>query len=253
MSPGDFHRLGATRERRIPVSLYVHLTKRSFNKKTGPMPVSTSSANTCPPSCRLRKSGCYANTGPLRYRWQEVSEGRKGTDWNTFCAEIAALPAGIPWRHNQAGDLPGSNGIIDSRKLALLVEANRWKHGFTFTHYRPTAENAAAILAANASGFCINLSADGLAEAERFARLGIAPVVTLLPEPITGAVTTPRGWTIVPCLAQLHDFITCVVCRLCEKIDRSEIVGFVPHGSQKKTAELLARKLGCLGDFPEAE
>jgi len=172
-----------------------------------------------------------------------VSEGRKGTNWETFCDQIVSLPPGIPWRHNQAGDLPGSNGIIDSEKLALLVEANRGKYGFTFTHYRPTGENAEAILAANEGGFCINLSADGLAEAERFARLGIAPVVTLLPEPITETVTTEGGWTIVPCLAQLHNYITCVVCRLCEKIDRSEIVGFVPHGSQKKTAKLLAREL----------
>jgi len=230
------------------MSLFVHLTRKSTNMKTGPIPVSTSSADTCPPTCRLRKSGCYANTGPLSIRWREVSQGRKGTTWENFCDQIAALPPGIPWRHNQAGDLPGSNGIIDSEKLSLLVEANRGKHGFTFTHYKPTGENAAAILAANKAGFCINLSADGLSEADQFADLGIAPVVTLLPGRITGPTLTQGGKTVIPCLAQIHDFITCVVCRLCEKIDRTEIVGFVPHGSQKRRAKMLARTLSCLED-----
>ncbi len=225
------------------MSLFVHLSLRSFNRKTGPIPVSTSSADTCPPSCRLRRSGCYANGGPLNIHWRALSDGLKGTDWQTFCSKIAALPPGIPWRHNQAGDLPGSNGIIDAEKLAMLVRANRGKHGFTFTHYEPTGENAAAIRAANEGGFCINLSADGIAEAEEFAALGIAPVVTLLPEPIKDPVMTSGGWTVVPCLAQVHEYITCVVCRLCEQIDRTQIVGFAPHGFQKNAARRVARKL----------
>jgi len=177
------------------------------------------------------------------WRWEDVTRGRLGTDWKTFCEIIESLPPGIPWRHNQAGDLPGSQGIIDRGKLMMLVEANRGKHGFTFTHYKPVGENAAAILAANEGGFCINLSADGLNEADEFARLGIAPVVTLLPEPIDTPFTTPGGWTVVPCLAQTHDFMTCVVCRMCERIDRTQIVGFAPHGCQKNAARRVARKL----------
>jgi len=72
----------------------VHLTHSSSNSKTGPIPVSTTSADSCPPSCPLKKAGCYANGGPLAIHWREVTEGRRGTDWGTFCAKIAALPEG---------------------------------------------------------------------------------------------------------------------------------------------------------------
>ena len=56
-----------------------HLTLRSANAKTGPIPVSTSSIQTCPPSCLLKEAGCYANSGPLAIHWKAVNEGRRGT------------------------------------------------------------------------------------------------------------------------------------------------------------------------------
>jgi len=222
------------------MSLRVHLTVKSSNKKTGPMPVSTSSVDTCPPSCILRAQGCYANSGPLSLLWRAVSEGRKGADWDTFCSQVAELAEGQLWRHNQAGDLPGSGGIIDGRRLAQLVEANTSRRGFTFTHYPAAHPNIGSIWAANQDGFCINLSADCPDEADQMARLGIAPVATLVPAGTDRRAMTSEGRKIVVCPAQVFEDATCLTCRLCAKVERKLIVGFLPHGTQVRATERVA-------------
>ena len=130
-----------------------YLNRKSQNRKTGPIPVSTTSAKTCPNSCPFKNNGCYANGVPLKGRWQEVTEGKRGTDLDKFCHEIAALPDGQLWRHNQAGDLPGNGEKIDAAGLAQIVKANKNKRGFTFSHYDVTNKaNANAIARANKNG-----------------------------------------------------------------------------------------------------
>src|SRR5262249_37642211 len=64
-----------------------------------------------------------------------------------------------------------------------------------------------AIAAANRAGFTINLSANNPAHADQLAELDIAPVVTVLPASVDGAVTktvkTPAGRTITVCPGNL--------------------------------------------------
>ena len=222
------------------MSLTVHLSPRSANAKTGPIPVSTTSADSCPPTCPLKAGGCYANGGPLHIHWQAVTEGRRGTDWQTFCSQIAALPEGQLWRHNQAGDLPGTNGVLDRRLVMQLVEANRGRHGFTYTHYPANKRNAAVVAHANANGFTINLSADDLDEADRLADLQVGPVVTLLPTDAPARTNTPGGRVVVKCPAQYRDAVTCATCVLCARADRKVIVGFEVHGAQRRHANRIA-------------
>ena len=218
----------------------VHLTLESSNSKTGPIPVSTTSADTCPPNCPLKKAGCYANGGPLAIHWREVTEGRRGTDWVTFCAKIAALPEGTLWRHNQAGDLPGKNGVIDREKLCQLIEANRGRNGFTYTHYPMTKANREVVLLANQNGFTINLSAHTLAHADRLAALEIGPVATLVLDYSSEILETPHGREVVICPAQLGDDVTCMDCGACADALREPIVGFLPHGCQRRQAGRIA-------------
>src|SRR5215470_15282572 len=102
-----------------------HLAPRSRNVKTGPIPVSTTSADTCPNACPLKAGGCYAVANfHLRQHWNKVTNGTRGDDYDAFLGKIAALPDGQLWRHNQAGDLPGVADTIDVTALARLIEAN---------------------------------------------------------------------------------------------------------------------------------
>lgn len=220
-----------------------HLTLKSKNEKTGPIPVSTTSVNTCSDACPFKASGCYASAGgPLALHWKKVSDGSRGGSLEDLCASIAKLPEGTLWRHNQAGDLPGDGHMIDQFALAMLVNANRGKRGFTYTH-KPMHElsNRAAVATANAEGFTINLSANNLSHADELADLGIAPVATVLPSEIEGnvKVVTPKGRKVVVCPATYRDDVSCKTCQLCQK-QREVIVGFPAHGTQAKKASAIA-------------
>jgi hypothetical protein len=188
------------------------------------------------------RSACYAQTGPLALHWAKVSDGRRGTDWQEFCETIASLPDGQVWRHNQAGDLPSDGETIDADALALLVEANAGRRGFTYTHHRPEGDNAFAIASANALGFTVNLSADSVQDADALADLGIAPVVCVLPIDQTENTKTPAGRTVVVCPATQRDDVSCATCQLCQR-QRSTIVGFPAHGTQAKKADAIARRV----------
>ena len=220
--------------------LNVQLTLKSQNKKVGPIPVSTTSAHTCPDSCPLKAGGCYAKGGPVAIQWRKVTEGKSGMDWHTFTDKIAALPEGQLWRHNQAGDLPGEGDTIDGEALAELVVANHGRRGFTYTHKPMTADNAAAVAAANDGGFTVNLSANNPHEADTLAALGIGPVVTVLPIDAAEHTETPEGRHIVVCPAVTGKAANCASCGLCQRVNRKVIVGFPAHGYAKNKASAIA-------------
>ena len=225
----------------------VHLTPVSRNIKTGPIPVSTTSFDTCPDACPMRASGCYAEYGPLVFHWRKVTEKIHGTSWDDFCKAIAKLPMGTIWRHNQAGDLPGNRVKIDAIAMRKLIAVNRKgrKKGFTFTHYdvENNVENRQIVKAANNEGFTVNLSANNLAHADRLVNTKTGPVVTILDKEIQGNVkiTTPAGNKVVVCPATYRDDVTCASCKLCAVAKRNVIVGFPAHGNAKNKVSLIAR------------
>lgn len=227
---------------------HVHLKLRSGNRKTGPIPVSTTSANTCPPSCPFNKSRhdyaraapCYAMHGHLRMHWAKVTRGERGYSWDEFCEAIAALPKGQLWRHNQAGDLPGDGEWVDHHKLGQLTRANRGRKGFTYTHKTTTESNLDAIRCANNNGFTVNLSANSLEHADQLADANAGPVVVVLPQHQTANTTTPAGRKVVVCPADADKGVTCATCRLCSRSNRSVVVGFPAHGAGASGATAIS-------------
>lgn len=210
-----------------------HLTRISTNKKTGPIPVSTSSKSNCPPSCPFRGNGCYAESGPINIHWTKVTKGERGLSFDDFCDEISRLPRGQIWRHNQAGDLEGENDLIDFPKLKQLVAANKGRRGFTYTHYPvdgSSIHNRKCIKYANDNGFTVNISANSEAHAIKLRDLNIGPVVCVVPE------NFETNKDVVVCPAVHGEDVSCATCQLCQK-DHKKIIGFPAHGSRKKVAE----------------
>lgn len=214
----------------------VYLKLKSDNTKVGPIPVSTSSRQTCPTSCVLKNNGCYADNFPMKLHWDKVSRGEKGYTWDDFLAKVKSMKKNQLWRHNQAGDLVGEGDVLFYAALIDLVEANKGKRGFTYTHYPPAPANLGGLSYANRNGFTINLSADTVEQADAYAALGVGPVVVVLPRDST-LKETPAGRKIVHCPAQSIEYMTCAVCQLCQKADRESIVGFIVHGARFKTAQ----------------
>ncbi len=230
-----------------------HLTKQSSNVKTGPIPVSTSSKETCPTSCPFQGKGCYADGGPLNVHWSKITEGTRGVAFSDFLEEIKALPPDQLWRYGQAGDLPGENETIDASQLVELAVANNKRPVIIFTHKPRTANNLEAIRSVQKLGMQINLSANSIEEADKLKQLDLPVVVVINSEyERTNARgewtethaeykertkdlprTTPDGNTLVVCPATFTD-TNCDKCRICSHERKGVIVGFPAHGNRKK-------------------
>jgi hypothetical protein len=224
---------------------YAHLTLISSNSKTGPIPVSTTSYNSCPISCphRVQENGeysCYAMSGNLRTHWQKVSLGERGGSWDEFCDAVRGIYKKQLWRHNQAGDLPGDGININTGALDKLVSANSGRRGFTFTHYPLNADNVRSIEDANRRGFTVNVSCDTLMEADRARKIVRAPVTVVLhSDEQRKSFRTPDGHKVLVCPAQWRDDMSCARCQICQDSSESRcIVGFKAHSTKKKVINL---------------
>lgn len=217
-----------------------HFVKQSSNSKTGPIPVTYSQRETCPPSCPHYRADCYAEDFHTRLAWDKVPA--RGGDLAALCAQVAALPDGQLWRHNVAGDLPGQGEEVDPVALGQIVRANIGRRGFTYTHKKnPDALHWAAY--ATRWGFTVNLSADDVGEADALAEADAGPVVAIVPMDCPDKAYTPAGRTVIVCPAQTRDNVNCSTCGLCARADRSVIIGFRAHGTRAKVTDAKARRV----------
>lgn len=220
--------------------LRVQFSRRSGNTKTGPIPVSTTSQATCPPSCAMYGQGCYAEHHWLGKHLEKVPTN--GLTWEAFCACVEMLPEGQLWRHNQAGDLPGVGETVDEGALRALVQANTGRRGFTYTH-KKSRQAIHAVRYANEHGFTVNVSCDSLEEADRWrADCPTLPLVAVIPEAeARDTFLTPGGNRVTVCPAQTRDDVTCASCKLCSVASRRTIVAFRAHGQQRKKVSGLVQ------------
>jgi len=198
------------------------------------------SSPTCPSSCSFRGGVCYSEGHFVGMHWRRLSkpDGSGGIIWDKFCEMVSQLPKGQVWRHNEAGDLPGLGDEINASMLKKLIIANMGKAGFTYTH-KPVLEdcgisvfNRVCIYESNTKGFCINLSANDLEQADTLYKLGIGPVVVTLTEDAPKELSTPKGKDVIVCPSQYSE-VTCKECKLCAKPKRQVIIGFRAHGLGK--------------------
>jgi len=220
-------------------ALRFHLTRVSQNAKVGPLPVSTSSRATCPPTCPFLKNGCYADAGfYTRLHWDAVTRGDRGVPFAEFLDQVRNLPAGQLWRHGVAGDLVHTAGKISRRYVRALVAANKGRRGFTYTHHDPTkGENAALIRYANRNDFRVNVSTETEAAADRAIAAGMPAVLAVPSTETRTSWRTPAGNAVLVCPAQRSDTKTCSTCQLCENRGSRVVIAFIAHGTGKRKAD----------------
>jgi hypothetical protein len=222
---------------------WYHLTKKSSNKKTGPIAVSTTSKDSCPSTCPLKGSGCYAESGPLRLHWDAVSDGPwrdkpRGTDIESFISDLKSLPEGTCFKHNQAGDLPHFNGSINAHALGLIANAcaERKLKAWTYTHHDINHYgNRSLIAAAPTMGMTVNVSAHSQQQAADCHKQGL-PTVCIVPKNETRKNWEHDGVKFLVCPAQWSEK-NCAECKLCSVADRSCVVAFKAHGTQARKVE----------------
>ena len=217
-------------------TLKFHLTLKSKNAKTGPIPVSSSPRQTCPTSCPFAGgNGCYGENHGLNFHWDKVSDGTRGVSAAEFFRLIAALLPSALWRHNQVGDLPATAaGKISRRFLKGLVAANQGKRGYTYSHHDLSlGENLSLLRMANRQGFTVNASTETESAADAAIASGLPAVLTVASTEKRVTWKTAGGNQVVTCPAQRVDDLTCKACELCHKRPKKLIIAFVAHGSGK--------------------
>ena len=145
------------------------------------------------------------------------------------------------WRHNVSGDLPVvSDGVIDGDKVAQLVDSNRGKKGYTYTHHPLTETNLGVIKYANAAGFTVNVSTESVEVADRVMSEHKIPAVAVVNSDKTDRFyRTESGRRVITCPATIHENVTCATCGLCQQSDREFIIAFPAHGTAKKTVNAI--------------
>lgn len=224
-------------------TMQVALTMISSNTKTGPIPTSTSERQSCPTTCPFYDKGCYAKSGPQAIHWRKVTQTERGVVWSEFIALIRKIQRGQIWRHNVSGDLAHNNGAIDYLKLRQLIDANKGRRGFTYTHHVLTDHNVIALQNSNALGFTINASCESVNDADRVMTEHGIPAVAVVPSDKTDRFyRTESGRKVITCPAALHPGkVTCATCGLCQVADREFVIAFPAHGTAKKTVnEIVA-------------
>lgn len=208
----------------------------SSNSKVGPIPVSSTERASCAPTCPF-KGICYAEYGHMKGHWNNVET--TGETWDVFTTRIKLLPRQQLWRHNVWGDLLHVKGTINRAALRKLVEANKGKRGFTYTHHQLTPANIKSIKEAIAKGFTINVSCETQAQVDHARSLGL-PATIVVPrnaQPAKGA-TTPAGHPLRQCPAETTD-MTCSRCGICQRADRQTVIYFTAHGAGAKRIEAV--------------
>ena len=215
----------------------VRFVADSGNGKTGHMPVSYSSRSSCPDSCPFYKDGCYAESGTASLAWDNgpknsVKFDAKALSFELFCQAVECLPMATLWRHDIAGDLAGKGEHIDKNALIRLVEANKGRRGFTYSHKVFTSErNFALVQWANSEGFVINASCETMEQVRTAQSAGIPAVLTVGAD--GPSKINQDGVLAVTCPNELNKAIQCDKCQLCAKADRKFAVIFHAHGAGK--------------------
>lgn len=196
------------------------------NSKTA-IPTTRSWRGSCPSSCPLMGKSCYAENFPMVRHWEKLS--REGISYEELLARIKALRRNTLWRHNDAGDLMGNGDTIDLTALTALVDANRGRRGFTYTHWS-WRTNEGLLKWSNRNGFTINISTKGVDDALEAFHAGLP--TTVIVNTNGQKQVKVGGVRIVICPAQRKK-MTCAECGICQTPDRNYIIGFWPHGSKK--------------------
>ena len=221
--------------------MFVHITKKSSNAKTGRMPVTTTESSSCPTTCPHITGNCYAKSGfHLAQHWKKVTSHERGGSWSDLCDYVSSLKPRQIWRHNQAGDLGYSTDqqgreLIRLDLLKSLVDANKSSkaRGYTYTHHKlDYIHNLEAVKYANNNGFTVNASCETMSQVDDAISQGI-PAVVVVDNSKDVPTHTPNNNKIVVCPAQTSD-TNCVDCGLCAQAKRKCAVAFLAHGNRAK-------------------
>lgn len=238
-----------------PVAIYVASSSNSKLSRVSRRIVDTTYSAikaSCPASCPLRDSGCYAQTGTVAHTTRRLDRAAVASNAGPLeAAEAEAraidsayyggnVPKGQALRLHTVGDC----ATVDAAKIVVSA-VRRWKRrgggsAWTYTHAWSTVPRRAwgpvSVLA----------SVESVEDADTARARGYTPALVVDRFPEGGKVFAREGSAIrwLPCPAQVSDRV-CSECRLCwgDKTlsEKGYGIAFAVHGSHAKRALTVLR------------
>jgi hypothetical protein len=235
------------------MSLPVTFVSKTQNRKLGDKVAATYSSieGTCPDTCKLKDTTCYAQTGFVGIQVARLNKNHKKLALTA--TQIASLEAtliddsfgrgkidGRPLRLHVSGDVRTRKGVTylaNAAKRWLVRGGGKvWSYSHAWAKLPKSLWNSISVLA----------SVDTIEEANEAVKAGYAPAIVV--ERFDGdKAFKMKGSDVkwIPCPNQTND-VTCVDCKLCLNADKLTAqnagIAFAIHGSRKGKFSLKVTK-----------
>lgn len=227
---------------------------RSYNRKLGPIACTYASLNTCPPTCALKGSGCYAEQAFVRRnaglgtltRGQvctAISEHFKGKREQVIRYHVSGDLDPVRWTANGGGTLQTDASYCQLVSYNSVI--GRDNTGWLYTHRTGTRDlemYCGLLRSPETQRVCVIPSADSIEDAERIRewfpyRIALcAPSEPRDRERFRQALLHRTGIKSFTCPAAVEDATTCDKCRVCSHLGRVAVL-FPVHGSSQRAIE----------------
>ncbi len=208
----------------------VHVVAASGNRKTGPIPVTYRSMESCPADCPFLPTGatggCYG-TGRI-FTLATKHAGTVNVDEASAKVRRGKDQRAKYLRDRVVGDVLTDAGKLDRayvRGIARIATDNDLI-AFGYSHaWRQFTRADVTFL--RRSGYVMNASTETHEGAARAVALGLP---TVLVEDDAPEGTQVAGRRLVTCPAETRDYVSCASCGLCANPNRRVIIRFHTHG-----------------------
>jgi hypothetical protein len=209
--------------------------ERSKNTKTGPISATYAAQGSCPTSCPLLHSGCYAESGQVGMLAARLA-AKPATPRAIARQEAAAidtLTGALPLRLHVVGDCR-----TDATTRIVSAAADRYaaRHDqpvWTYTHaWRAVDRDSWGAVSVRAS-------CESVGEIPAATARGYRAAVIVSEHPTDGRAWNSAAGKVIPCPAQTRD-TTCRDCKLCWTSPHT--IAFAAHGQSTKKVQSMIQE-----------
>lgn len=220
----------------------VTAVEKTSNRKTGDVSVTHVSQASCPDSCKLKGSGCYAETGMQAFVTRRLNKAETDQTRTALArAEsdaIDGLSGKRPLRLHVVGDSVTREAVSIVASAASRYRERGGQRIWSYSHgWRSIPRRLWGVVS-------ILASCETLADCKKALARGYAPAL-VVERFGSHKATVVDGVRLIPCPAQTHENTRCTDCRLCWNdralLERRAAIVFEAHGSgAKRVREALA-------------
>lgn len=228
----------------------VSVVEISQNSKVGQVSATYAAQQSCPKSCQLRNSGCYAESGMVGMQTRRLNRANRsaGELARAEAKGIRSLTGRFPLRLHVVGDCKTD---YSATTVSSAADEHRAKFGnsvWTYTHAWRDVQRSSW------GNVSVLASCETVQETVEAMQKGYAAALVLPKHKQPTAWWEPTSSshvTVIPCPEQTGKATSCEECRLCWNGGRLRagrlVIGFAAHAGKAKVKAKLVQIAGVAG------